>query len=769
MFFDAEEKILSLTPEEMLRIAFQRYASFPEEDSLLPVEEPGGTEVFRTFSLGPYRARVAGKVRREENILLFRFSCAADPEAVSPLALRKMRGLGFLYASLAETEEPLLLRFRIESTLSAQCKNLEEAPTKAALRLFFNRVTEALTADAGHTVEKAVRRMPTLAALAFPYPHIREGQRDMLHAVYAAVKQKGTLFAMAPTGTGKTMAALFPALRALGRGYTEKIFYFTSKTNLSAAARAALEELAAHGAVTLAAILVAKDRICPHRAEGRRCRECPLSHGQKKKEAQATEMLYARACTVLSEEDFLLAAGEWGVCPYELSLSYARLADVIICDYNYLLDPRAYLRRFFDTKGSYTFLFDEAHNLPDRAREMYSGHLDGAFLTSLGAQVAAGAPELADGVKKLKNAYAATAANMLRDVLYKDSAGESHGFAVQKNLPMPLFEATEALALSAQDFLKKAKMPDKALTEALYTVIDLAGKMAEYDGHFLFYALKEGPRSCLKLFCADPSALIGKRLDKGDSAVFFSATLSPIDYYRAVLAGRRPAATMEVPSPFAPESLCVGVMDKVSVRAAAREETAAEVARIIATVLKAKRGNYMVFCPSFAYMERIAAAFRALAPKVETAVQKRGMTSAERSAFLARFTPREKSWFVAFCVTGGVYAEGVDLAGDRLIGAVIVGVGLPQVSAERELIAAYYQEECGQGKEYAYLYPGMNRILQAAGRVIRQEEDRGVVVLIDDRFRDPACRRIFPPGWHGLKYAGNRAALAALLHRFWEA
>lgn len=769
MFFDPGEKILSLSPEEMLSVAWQRYASIPEDESLCPVREDASfADISFSFPLAEGKAVLKGKVKREGAALLFAYTFGGDPEVLPPLALRRIRGLGFLYAYMAGGGAPLPIRFRVESCLSDKSNEWEETPTSPTLCQFFRRAKEALEADAGHAVDKAVRRMPTLANLPFPYSNIREGQREMIHAVYATVKQKGTLFAMAPTGTGKTMAALFPALRALGKGYTEKIFYFTSKTNLSAAATAALEELAAKGAKVLAAVIVAKEKICPKRQQGWLCRECPLSHGRKKKEAAATEALYATARTVLGEEDFCRTAAAFDVCPYELSLSYARLADVVIGDYNYLFAPHAYLRRFFDGGGHYAFLLDEAHNLPDRAREMYSGGLSGSFLNSLSTLVTAGAPPLCEGVKKLKAAYRETAAGMLKDVLHQDAGGESCGFAVQKNLPLPLFEATEALALAARDYLRQAEKPDKALADALYSVMNLADKMAEYDGHFLFYALKEGGNSCLKFFCADPSAQIGKRLAKGDSAVFFSATLTPLDYYRAVLSGKRPAAVLEVPSPFPPESLCVGVMDKVSVRAAAREETAAEVARIIATVLKAKRGNYMVFCPSFAYMERIAQAFHTLAPKVETAVQKRNMSAAERRAFLDRFVPREKSYFVAFCVTGGVYAEGIDLVGDRLIGAVIVGVGLPQVSAERELIAAYYQEASEEGKEYAYLYPGMNRILQAAGRVIRREEDRGVVILIDDRFRDPACRKIFPPGWHGLKYAGNRAALSELLRRFWE-
>jgi Rad3-related DNA helicase len=209
-------------------------------------------------------------------------------------------------------------------------------------------------------------------------------------------------------------------------------------------------------------------------------------------------------------------------------------------------------------------------------------------------------------------------------------------------------------------------------------------------------------------------------------------------------------------------------MDKISVRAAAREETLSEIAKVIVTAMKPRKGNYMVFCPSYDYMEAVAKAFHTLTPKTPMAVQRKGMTTEEREAFLKNFTEEGKGYFVGFAVSGGIFSEGIDLAGRRLIGTVVVGVGLPGISAERELISSYYGDLYGEGKEYAYLYPGLNRILQAAGRVIRREEDRGIAVLIDDRLRDEACRRAFPSMWKGLKYVGDRPSLTALLTRFWQ-
>lgn len=770
MFFDTAEKILVMKPEEMLRVAWQRYASSCEDELISLAVLPARREkISHQFSLPDgLCVRLEGEVEKEGGGLIFRFSVPGDPEHLPPRLMQQIRGLGFLYAYMVGEGGVLPLTFSLESSLNESVWQKTETPDGATLAQFWQRALQALSDDAAHVVDKAVRRMPSLASLRFPYPKIRQGQRDMIQAVYAAIKHHSTLFAMAPTGTGKTLATLFPALRALGRGYTEKVFYLTSKANLSGVAVAASEQLAASGGKMLGVVISAKERICPNRQNGLLCRECNCQKGRKKQEKQALEELYALQMPVVEEGLIVTTASKYGICPYELSLAYAGMADVVIGDYNYLFAPRVYLRRFFDVGGHYTFLIDEAHNLPDRAREMYSGELQGAFLKSLTDLVRVGAPSLLPDLEALKKAYTDTLRDMLKDCLRRNEAGESVGFASQSNLPGSLYSCLNALAVKAQREVWHMPKQDAPLREALYQLIGIAENMSRYDRHFVFYAVKEGAFSSLCFFCVDPSGLLGERLDKGDSAVFFSATLTPLDYYRAVLGGDRPASVLEVPSPFDPSSLCVGVMDKVSVRAAAREQTAAEVARIIATVLKGKKGNYMVFCPSFSYMERIAKAFTTLVPRIQTAVQKRHMSAKERQAFIDLFVPRDNSYFVAFCVTGGVYAEGIDLVGERLIGAIIVGVGLPQVSAEREMIAAYYQDSCEMGKEYAYLYPGMNRILQAAGRVIRHEEDKGVVVLIDDRFRDPACRRVFPPGWHGLKYAGDKASLLALLRHFWS-
>ncbi len=779
MFFQKNDQTLYISVEELLSAAWFCYNGITDDEEPVLQKLPAAAEA-RGFSLVALEERfeingiavcLCGSVAHRDGTLSLTFETQENPARLSAVARKKIRGIGFLYAHLLKSEAPPTLSFTVLRKAD-ESFSWEETPTKANLSAFWKRALAALALDGRHAVEKAALRLPTLASLAFPYEKMRDGQADMMKAVFSAVKSKSVLYATAPTGVGKTIAVLFPALRALGMGYTEKIFYFVPKTTLFDTASEALLSLASGGALLRAVIVYAKERLCPYKENGTPCRFC--AHGKAKKEAvkKATEALYQKGITVVDEKALLAIALEYGVCPHELSLSYARYADVVICDYNYLFDRRVFLRRFFTEGGHYTFLIDEAHNLPERAREMYSAELSLSFLHETLVLSRDLELPVASELSRLLETTERAIDEMLKDDLRKDAEGEDVGFAYTSEPPTPLFALMEDISekLEKAVFGLSARKDAKSqlLREALYKLLGVKDTLLCYSEGYVTYALQENGEKKIKFYCIDPSDEINGRLDKGDSAVFFSATLSPSDYYRSVLTARRPALSIEAPSPFAEENLCVGIMDKVSVRAAAREESLSEVAKIIATTLREKQGNYMVFCPSFAYMERVAAAFRQLAPRVTVALQKRHMTQKEREAFLDNFKPREKGYFVGFCVTGGIYAEGIDLVGERLIGAIVVGVALPQVSAERELISAYYNEKCEMGKEYAYLYPGMNRILQAAGRVIRREDDKGVVVLIDDRLRSPVCRKVFPQLWHGLKFAGNREALSALLHRFWQ-
>ncbi len=794
MFFDTKGEKLYLSVFEAVRMAYHRTNPSPCEPwlegemriehaapavrgDMAKAEKRGDAVLFsRALSVGDVKAELFAYAVPHcdgERLvsLTVRAETLSDPDTLPEEERRFLRGYGFLLLSLTGEEGSAELFLEIKSIPFDKTVVLNEKPDRASVRRFFGRVTEALRADAAREIERVVLRLPTLLSVPFPYGEARGGQKDMMGAVYAAAKHGETLFAVAPTGTGKTMATLFPAVRALGARLADKVFYLTPKNTSALAAAEAAELLRGKGAALRAVHIGAKERLCRGRREKGTCYGCEKRRGMKKREQEAILALLSADKAAITEEDIVSAAVTYGICPHELALDYSLYADLIIGDYNYLFDNGAYLRRYFDHGGEYLFLIDEAHNLPERAREMYSGELTHETLKSLISLFSPSA-RLKEIAERLETVFLKTVDGMLKDELREDENGTPVGFFSTSALPSAL---VGALSKCTDIFLREVRPrggkedeSTRLLRQTVYELAYLLKKLEAYDEHFVTYALREGDARSLRFYCVDPSTLVSEKLDRGRAAVFFSATLSPADYYRSVLCGKRSTAKIEVPSPFDVGAVCTAVVEHVSVRASAREDTLPEIAKIIISAMRPRRGNYMVFCPSFAYLERVAQAFAKLSPKTPIAVQKRGMSQREREAFLDHFKADRQGYFVGFAVTGGIYSESVDLVGKRLIGTVIIGMGLPQVSAEREVIASYYQDLSDEGKEYAYLYPALNRIMQAAGRVIRTEEDRGVIVLIDDRFRDPICRKIFPPTWKHLKYIGDRNTLTSHIAKFWE-
>ena len=692
--------------------------------------------------------------------------------------LSELRGEAFVLAyahAQRENYEAVEVRLVFLSE-NGLYKELTEWVDYPKLEKFFNKCVNIVNKFSLPEVERVTKRLPTLATMKFPYDNIREGQNEFIRTAYRTLARGGVLYASAPTGTGKTVSALYPALRALGDGRVDKVFYLTPKTTTAEAARECLLLMAERGAIIRSVILTAKERCCiGHHA----CREsrklCPLS--ACKNIAEAALALYKKELTVVGAKEFTEVAREYGVCPHELSLTYAELSDVVICDFNYLFDPQVYIRRFFTSGGKYAFLVDEAHNLSERAREMYSAETSDKEIAELENDDALGA---LSRTKKLcgvaSTVFRETLYPFVKEELRENKDGDMVGAVNLSEIPARLYSLFDEILsvcdeelrdnLRAKDDERDARV--KALRNYYYKMKKFAEAMSRFDDAYKMFVFFEGGSIRVRIYCLDTGPAIKRCLNKGHGAVLFSATLSPLGYYRSVLGGERSDEMLEVNSPFAPEQLSVAIMDKISTRYSEREDTLLAVCRAIAATVSAKRGNYMVFSPSFAYSEALAKIFSAKYPKIHTLSQKRDMTRAEKESFLAEFKKESSSYLIGFCVMGGIYSEGIDLAGDSLIGAVIVGIGMPALSYEREAIAEYYQEKYEEGKQYAYIYPGMNRVFQAAGRVIRREDDRGVIVLIDDRFDDPIYRKSLPKLWEGVKFIGDAKELKEELTSFWN-
>ena len=550
--------------------------------------------------------------------------------------------------------------------------------------------------------------------------------------------------------------------------------------------------------------LTAKEKACLCRdAEGRPAclpELCPYANGyyDRLKTALSALLDGGSGCfdrTVLAE-----TGRKFSVCPFELGLDLSEWCDVVIGDYNYLFDPVVRLRRFFDASGDWLFLIDEAHNLPDRARAMYSASFSKTSLTEAKRSLGPGKSALKTALRKADKAFlearravaelaprhgtlpAEAAPAEVKQTSLLDAPEAETAFALPeplfaedgtvffRELPAGLLKPLQALTAPLQDWLEQH--PDAeahtALLDLYFKVQDILRAAERYDEHFTAQLTAYGSALDLHILCLDPAPFVDASLSGGRAAALFSATLTPPGYYRNVL-GCPDARAVALESPFPPQHLGLYCLPSISTRYRDREASIRPLSDALAAMAKGKVGNYLAFFPSYAYLRQVYEDFTARYPDIPTLAQESGLDDAGRAAFLARFAPHPEKTLLGFGVLGGIFGEGVDLAGDRLIGCAIVGVGLPQVNPRQEMLRRYYDAAPGgTGFDYAYRCPGMNKVLQAAGRVIRTSEDKGVVLLLDDRFARSEYTRLFPRHWGHLKYLQNTQALSEALDAFWK-
>lgn len=622
-----------------------------------------------------------------------------------------------------------------------------------------------------------------IANMPFPYSSIRDGQVDFIKDAYRAISRGTRLLVSAPTGIGKTISALFPSVKAIGEGKIDKVFYLTAKTVTGQNAAKAIESMRKSAPDLRAIIINAKERVCPSNDKRidfsiDRCSPtCPrvsdaeggdynTRRDRALKELLSSGGVYDRnIISAIAEKHFL--------CPYELSLDLSEYCAVVICDYNYVFDPSVKFRRYFsDGKIRYALLIDEAHNLPDRAREMFSSTLESKSILALKEALSASTSPDAALISKtaaLLEAMEVVKVHCLENADASDT--DAVGYTIDDAIPPKLFKAAEEFSRAAASFRYHSNDEDvtPAVERALDDARDFIKSAEHFDEHFVFFAsLSKGELTC-RAMCLDPSSILDRAMAGAVSTILFSATLTPLDYF-ADVTGCTGSAAVELESPYPEENLCVAAVDTVSTKYLAREDTAEAVAELICTTVGAKSGHYIVYFPSYKYMSAVFSAFSHLAPKgTRAVVQKQGMSLDARRKFLSFFESDDGGeTLVGFCVLGGVFSEGIDLPDERLIGAILVGIGLPSLSSELNILKEYYDKTRENGYEFAYLYPAMIKTAQAAGRVIRSESDRGVIVLIDDRYAGREIVKLLPSHMQHLHYVGNAASLSKHLKDFWE-
>lgn len=599
-------------------------------------------------------------------------------------------------------------------------------------------------------------RNESLASCPFPFPSPRPGQDELMAAVALALEDRSRLFVRAPTGIGKTMACLLPALRALPLGHAGRVFYLTARTTGRTAAAAALAELRRTGLRLRSVELTARDKICPMPCEGCEPEGCPRAAGHFDRVGGAIAELLEQEDgngDVVSE-----VAAHHAVCPFELSLDAAEWSDLVVCDYNYVFDPRVRLKRFFaGGPCDCALLVDEAHNLGDRAREMFSAALDKGG--ALDARKAAPTPALKKAAGAV-NSWFLARGRALRD--------EGLVSSVERELPEGLLPLLRTYTGLAEERLAGGDLLPEPLVDLFFASLTMLRTADEWGPDFATVVDGSGRDLRLRLSCLDPARLLGERLRRVRSTVMFSATLSPMPYFRRLLGGSDDDACLELPSPFPPENLQTLVVDTVATTYKRRHLSLDGAARALACVVAARRGNYLAFFPSYAYLDAVAGRLTGLLPPdTELLIQRPGLDERARADFLAAFAPDRERTLLGLAVMGGIFGEGVDLRGERLVGVAVVGVGLPAVCLDREVLRDHYEETLGEGFAHAYLYPGMNRVLQAAGRLIRGETDRGVLLLVGERYGRDEIRDLLPREWAEPATVRTPGALTRRLRTFW--
>lgn len=643
-----------------------------------------------------------------------------------------------------------------------EIKRFREVYTVAELEEWFQELAHAYEKWALYQIEWREIRNHSIRRTEFPFPY-REGQRNLVSSVYRTILRKKKLFIQAPTGVGKTMATIFPAVRAVGEELGEKIFYLTAKTITRTVAEQAFDTLRETGLRYKAITLTAKEKICFCETPECNPEACPYAKGHYDRVNDAVFDLLKRE-EKMTREVLEIQAEKFCVCPFEMSLDVALWVDAVICDYNYVFDPNAHLKRFFSEggNGEYLFLIDEAHNLVERGREMYSASIYKEDLLLIRRLVKTDAPKLAKRLEECNKQFL-------------ELKKECETYQIQESVSHIALKFMNVMG-EMERYLEECEHGEKReqILDFYFQVRDFLSIYEGIDENYVIYTeLESGGRFLLKLLCVNPSVNLQKYLEQGNSTIFFSATFLPIHYYKKLLSTKTDDYAIYAESVFPEKNrlLLFGrdVSTKYTMRTADMYE---HFAKYILQMALGKEGNYMAFFPSYRLMESVYQSFQKQVEQsqnetIECVLQSQFMGEEAREIFLENFEEEREGTLVGFCVMGGIFSEGIDLTADKLIGAAIVGTGIPQVCTERELIRQYFEKDGMSGFDFAYLYPGMNKVLQSAGRVIRTEEDKGVLLLLDDRFFGRQYREIFPREWSKYQVC-NLDEVAEAIEKFWK-
>lgn len=679
---------------------------------------------------------------------------------------------------------------------SGETHIVQNSWTREALTSHFLQICAAFTKAMVPLYEHRFTRNELNQKASFPYEQLRDGQRQMMQEVIAAVRDKAVLFVQAPTGIGKTMATLYPAIKAQANGLTNQIFYLTPTRSQRKIAESTLDDLESQGFYIRSLTLRAKEQICLSPEHFCDIKQCPYAIRYYEQLQDALEKSYEHRR--LLPEDVQALAKAHNLCPFEFSLALMPTVDVVICDYNYIFNPRIRFQNFLaDPKQRYTLLVDEAHNLARRSREMFSAVLTISGLLALRKGLAQCRPEpgndrrihdsaclssdrLIQSLTQFRELLLGTDAQATESALYEELKAhhpvKRDQFLATKSLPPRLLAEVATLAgIMTRFFADHPEFPGRqAMMIPYFDLLYFLRVSERYysDSYITTWRTGEREELYMTLLALDASTHLTDIYRDQSPVVFFSATLSPLPYYTSLLDARTTTERPEIvnlPSPFQKERRLVICYEAHSLRYGDRSQSMASIARLIRDVAGLRKGHYLVFSPSFYYQRQLARALSDLkAQDIEFLAQPQRMTDKQKNAFLARFQEaRSVKSLVGLTVIGSLFNEGVDLVGEELTGVIVIGTGIPGMSPERDILRQYYDAKTGSGFEYAYVWPGFNRVTQAAGRLIRSEDDFGIVLLIDDRYGRSDYRQLIPEDWSA-HHIENRDECLEVIDMFWK-
>lgn len=739
----------------------KEYPAYQSEYHIKYMEEVEGYEYHLTGSMDGIVEKVDGTIIDEFKTTSLELE-NLEWDSIKSYSAQLMC-YGFMYAQTHSTNF-ITLRLTFYNYDDDETKTIEKEFTYTQLRQWFDDFIAQHIKWARLVYTHKMKRNESLKNMSFPYGTFRKGQRELSAKVFRCIRDGKRLFAEAPTGIGKTVSTLFPSLKALGEGEGDKVFYLSAKNIGAVAATDCLDMCINKGAVLKYTAMTSKEKICPR---NKNClpSECEFSKGHYDRVNDALYELVSEN-DVVTKEKLLEISEKYTVCPFELQLDASEYCDVVVGDYNYVFDPKAKLCRYFsDDGGDYITLIDEAHNLVDRARDMYSEDISYLQLKQYSKHF--------KGIRKLSGRLNKCLAVLLKikegmEILEKSEKK----ILLSENTVQPFRDFCDAY----RKFLSEDETHDEVKKQTLQLFFDISFFVEIFDTESVFqedyidFALCEDDLT-VKLYCANPARQISLACAKMRSSIFFSATMTPDEYYIKMLgADVNEDEMLTLESPFPPENFVVCIYKNLSTRFKDRQSGMETVCNIINTVTEKKTGNYLCFFPSYAYMQGVYDEFSVMFPEIKTVMQNKDMTSEERVEFLDSFGKNPTETLVGFALSGGMFSEGVDLTGDRLSGAVIVGTGLPGICFERDMLKDHFDKTIGEGMgyNYAYTYTGLNRVYQAAGRVIRTKEDKGFVVLVDDRYAKMSHRRTFPNSWKNIRILNDISSLSRIISEFWQ-